>query len=155
MKDTKIEVIEKALDKALLHTLIEMSRDWAAEKSCYGYRENSQIDIEGNRIFVVQENDHIVGYLFGHVEEAKNANSIMKDGTAYFEIEELYILPQYRCMGLGKLLFQHVEKIVSNEVKYIMLSTATKNWKAILHFYIEELGMEFWSARLYKRVGAE
>ena len=79
----------------------------------------------------------------------------MKDGTAYFEIEELYILPQYRCMGLGKLLFQHVEKIVSNEVEYIMLSTATKNWKAILHFYIEELGMEFWSARLYKRVGAE
>jgi hypothetical protein len=31
-----------------------------------------------------------------------------------------------------------------------MLSTATKNARAILHFYLDELGMEFWSARLFK-----
>jgi hypothetical protein len=33
-----------------------------------------------------------------------------------------------------------------------MLSTATKNWKAIFHFYLDELGMKFWSARLFKKV---
>ncbi len=35
----------------------------------------------------------------------------------------------------------------------IFLSTAVKNYKSILHFYIDELGMEFWTARLYKKVG--
>ena len=30
--------------------------------------------------------------------------------------------------------------------------TATKNFRAILRFYIDELGMAFWSARLYKKI---
>ena len=33
-----------------------------------------------------------------------------------------------------------------------MLSTATKNWRAILHFYIDELDMRFWNARLFRRI---
>ena len=37
-------------------------------------------------------------------------------------------------------------------IGFLMLSTATKNYKSILHFYIEELGMDFWSARLFKRL---
>ena len=36
------------------------------------------------------------------------------------------------------------------EADFVLLSTATRNWRAILHFYIDELGMEFWSARLFK-----
>jgi hypothetical protein len=38
-------------------------------------------------------------------------------------------------------------------VQFIVLSTASKNSKAILHFYLDELGMQFWSARLFKRIG--
>jgi hypothetical protein len=34
----------------------------------------------------------------------------------------------------------------------MMLTTATKNFRAILHFYIDELGMDFWSARLFKKI---
>ena len=39
-----------------------------------------------------------------------------------------------------------------SEVEYMVLSTAAKNWQAIFHFYLDELGMEFWSARLFKRM---
>ncbi len=49
-------------------------------------------------------------------------------------------------------MFRHVEAALTGEVSYLMLGTATKNWKAILHFYLEELGMEFWSARLFKKL---
>ena len=35
---------------------------------------------------------------------------------------------------------------------YLMLSTATKDCKRILHFYLDELGMDFWSARLFKKL---
>ena len=34
----------------------------------------------------------------------------------------------------------------------IMLITATKNFRAILHFYIDELGMDFWSTSLFKKI---
>ena len=37
----------------------------------------------------------------------------------------------------------------------MILSTATKNWQAIFHFYLDELGMEFWSARLFKRINSQ
>lgn len=37
-------------------------------------------------------------------------------------------------------------------LEMMMLSTATKNWKAIMHFYIDEIDMNFWSARLYKHL---
>lgn len=52
-------------------------------------------------------------------------------------------------------LFGHeevAEKEIADHVDMIMLGTATKNFRAILHFYIDELGMKFWSARLFKSI---
>jgi len=37
------------------------------------------------------------------------------------------------------------------EEEYIVACTSTKNYKAILHFYIYEVGMIFHSASLYKK----
>ena len=54
--------------------------------------------------------------------------------------------------GIGKALFEFASAAVEDEADYIVLSTATKNWRAILHFYLDELDMEFWSARLFKRI---
>ncbi len=98
------------------------------------------------------EGDTPVGYLFGHREVTEKTTSVYEAGTLFFEIEELYIKPTYRSRGIGRELFRYVEKEVSNDVELLMLGTATKNFRAILHFYIDELGMEFWSARLFKRI---
>lgn len=143
---------EAALTPELTEELIALSVDWEAEQSCHGYRRNTASDIEGNRIFLLEEEGRILGYLFGHVEQAKQDSSVMKAGTACFEVEELYIRPESRSRGLGSALFRFAEEAVRGQADYIMLSTATKNWRAILHFYLEELGMEFWSARLFKKL---
>ena len=79
-------------------------------------------------------NGRTVGYLFGCVEKAERSTSIMPDGTPCFEVDELYVRPELRSQGIGRRLFDHMEETVRNEVEYIMVSTATKNWKAILHF---------------------
>ena len=148
-----MKIYEAHLDEALLGTLIALSADWESENSTYGYRKNERCDIEGNRIFLAEQNGEIQGYLLGHESKAEHASSIMADGTAYFEIEELYVVPGYRSMGVGKALFHFAEESVQTAgLRYLMLSTATKNYKSILHFYIDELGMEFWSARLFKRI---
>ena len=141
---------EAALTPETVTALIRLSEDWEAEGSCYGYRKNTPADIEGNRIFLAEDGAEIVGYLFGHKAASERASSIMPEGTPFFEVEELYVKPEYRRFGIGKRLFVFAEQAVSKDAEFIMLSTATKNWKAILHFYLEELDMKFWSARLFK-----
>ena len=143
---------EPELTEQTLGILIRLSEDWEAEDSCWGYRRNARSDIEGNRIFLARTDREVIGYLFGHSEKSERARSVMPEGTPVFEVEELYVKPAYRGMGIGKALFRAAEQAVRGEAEYIMLSTATKNWKAILHFYLEELDMAFWSARLFKRI---
>lgn len=143
-------VEEVKLTEVVLEQLLSLSEDWEKENSCHGYQKNRLGDIEGNRIFLAVEDNMVIGYLFGHKEIAEKTTSVYQAGTEYFEIEELYVKPAFRSCGIGKRLFQYVEREVADEVDMIMLSTATKNFRAILHFYIDELGMEFWSARLFK-----
>ena len=146
---------EAALSPELLETLIALSADWEAEGSCHGYRKNTAADIEGNRIFLLErETDGaVLGYLFGHAERAKNSSSVMPDGTPYFEIEEIYVVPERRSQGIGRRLFAFAEETARREeLPFLMLSTATKNARAILHFYLDELDMTFWNSRLFKKL---
>ena len=148
-----MNIYEAKLNDELLEKLISMSTEWEAENSTYGYRKNDRSDIEENRIFLAEQDGEILGYLFGHKEKSERASSIMADGTLYFEIEELYVVPSHRSEGVGRALFHFAEQAVKGAgVEFIMLSTATKNYKSILHFYIDELGMDFWSARLFKKL---
>ena len=50
-----IEYREFPLTQELMERLIAFSEDWAAEKSCTGYRANTPEDIEGNRVFLATD----------------------------------------------------------------------------------------------------
>lgn len=145
-------VRETELTDKVVSELIRLSADWESENSCTGYRKNERSDIEGTRVFLAEEDSVIVGYLFGKEYEAENNTSVMKNGTKCFEVEELYVVPELRSRGIGTRLFRYLESELKDKAEYIVLSTATKNWKAIMHFYVEELGMDFWSARLYRKI---
>ena len=147
-----MRIRETPLTDDVLERLISLSKDWEAENSCYGYRANERADIEGNRIFLAEEDGETVGYLFGHSFKSENMRSMMPEGTDCFEVEELYVVPAFRSRGIGTALFRHASEAVKEETEYMILSTATRNWRAVFHFYLDELGMEFWSARLFKRI---
>lgn len=151
----QVVIKEVALTQDVLETLLRLSGEWEEEGSCHGYRKNERADIEGNRIFAAVSENEMIGYLFGHCEKAKTTTSIMPEGTPYFEVEEVYVRSEFRSLGVGRKLFAYVEQAVASDVTYIMLSTATKNWRAIAHFYLDELGMEFWNARLFKKVNRD
>ncbi|MBQ4425979.1 MAG: GNAT family N-acetyltransferase [Firmicutes bacterium] len=139
-------------DETVLAKLIRLSEDWTAVNSCYGYRPNERSDIEGKRIFLAGEDGEIAGYLFGRVFQSEQMKSVMPEGTPCFEVEELYVVPEKRSRGIGEKLFRYAEEAVKTEAAYMVLSTASKNWKALFHFYLDELSMSFWSARLFKKI---
>ena len=144
---------EVELTDEILAGLIACSESWEQENSCHGYRKNTEEDIKGNRIFLAMEEEEMVGYLFGYMDRGERKNSIHDKDEPFFEVEELYVKPELRSKGIGKQLFLYMEEVLKQEkVELILLSTATKNYKAILHFYLDELGMEFWNARLFKRI---
>ena len=150
-----LTIAESALTEEVLAGLISLSEAWEAEENCYGYRANGREELEGHRIFLARDGGRIIGYLFGHCFRSEHMRSIMPEGSACFEVEELYVIPARRSEGIGGALLSRCEEAVQGEADYITLSTAAKNWKAVLHFYLDEAGMSFWSARLFKRISEE
>ena len=148
-----MRVYEADWSEELERRLVRLSRDWEAEDSCRGYRANTHEDLAGRRVFLAEEDGEILGYLFGLRETAEKKSTVMDAGTPYFEIEEIYVIPERRSQGIGRSLFAFAEETIRSEgLRFLMLSTATKNARAILHFYLDELGMTFWSARLFKKL---
>ena len=132
--------------------LLELSLMWEKEESCYGYRANTEDDFQDCYILAAYD-DELIAYIFGKEEIQEKQTSVIDKNMHYFEIEELYVHPSYRSRGIGKQLMESLEKELKKKgQKMMVLSTATKNWKAIMHFYIDEIDMNFWSARLYKRL---
>ncbi len=132
--------------------LLELSLMWEKEESCYGYRANTEDDLQDCYILAAYD-DELIAYIYGKEEVQDKQTSVIDKNMHYFEIEELYVHPSYRSHGIGKQLMESLEKELKKKgLEMMMLSTATKNWKAIMHFYIDEIGMNFWSARLYKRL---
>ena len=132
--------------------LLELSLMWEKEESCYGYRANTEDDFQDCYILAAYD-DELIAYIFGKEEIQEKQTSVIDKNMHYFEIEELYVHPSYRSRGIGKQLMESLQKELKKKgLEMMMLSTATKNWKAIMHFYIDEIDMNFWSARLYKHL---
>ncbi len=147
----KIQKVE--LNAEIQEVLIALSARWEAEDSCYGYRTNTAEDLKGEDIFLATAGGKSMGYLLCHrYTQEQNSCTVPQDSRC-LEIEELYVLPEYRSQGIGKVLYQTAVDSYGADIEYVTLSTATKNYKAILRFYIDKLDMTFWSARLFQKRG--
>ena len=150
MKQMMIE--EAVWNEDLADTLIRFSEDWEKENSCWGYRRNTWDDLKGERVFLAREGGQIFGYLLGHAETEEKGCTAYPKGTQLFEVSELYVIPSERSKGVGKAIMQFVQERVRDQAQVLVLTAAARNARAILHFYLDEIGMEFYSAWLFLRL---
>ncbi len=147
-----IYVEEIVLDEDAIEVLLTLSLDWENEHVVYGYTHNELKDLEGRRVFIAKDGDQVIGYLFGK-EFLHPSTSVIAKGTLCFEIEELYVKREYRSNSIGSQLFNLLEQQLTQEgISFITLSMASKNYKKLLHFYIDICGMDFWHAKLFKKI---
>lgn len=147
-----IEIKKCELDDRNIKAVIALSKEWESEDLTYGYCANNKNDLIGKDLFLAYLNNEIVGYLFGKCSVLNEAITPIDKGSKCFEINEIYVKEKYRSQGIGKALFEYTENYHKQNVDYITLSTATKNYKNILNFYIEKMDMSFWSAKLFKKI---
>lgn len=147
-----MNIIKIDKNSPYINVLVDMSINWQKEGSCEGYVSNTIDTFKDKDIYVALLNDEVVAYLYGYHDISKKNNSVQNINDRIFEIDEIYVKSEYRNKGIGNTLYEYVENDVKDSADLILLSTATKDYKKILHFYIDELGLTFWSARLYKRI---
>lgn len=153
-KDILIKKQEFSLD--LIEKLIPLSQDWIDEDISYGIVKNSVDDFLDKDIYVAYCNDMVIGYLLARSTIEEKGNSIIKKGSKVYYIEELYVSKKYRSQNIGKGLFNLAQQYArNNSINYIDLITSDKDYKRIFNFYIEQLGMEFFSANLIKELKGE
>lgn len=140
-------------DKEDIKQVVKLSENFAEENCCNGIVKDDFKHFENFDVFVIKEANDVVGYGYGSFEIKNKTNSMYSKGQKSFYIEEIYILPDYRDLGLGKKLFAALEDYAKqNNCDIIETTAVSKDYKKLLDFYITKNNMQFWSASLIKKI---
>ncbi len=108
-------------------------------------------DFQCLSIWACTFNEKLIGYLSGH-DAISESMCIFLPNTHYFEIDELYVLPQFRTLGIGRQLFEFAEKEIRNSgIGYLFLSSAANDYLKIQNFYTK-LEMQVWTQTFFKEI---
>jgi GNAT superfamily N-acetyltransferase len=89
--------------------------------------------------------------LFGEVKHNNGLSIFEESDSLYFELEEIFIHPQYRDLGFGTALLKRVigEELTDRGIYRITVSTANKDLKKVMDFYVKN-GFKTWTMTLFK-----
>lgn len=136
-----------------LEAVKRMSDDLVNENCLNGMAYDTVEYLSKYDIIVADIDGELAGYGYGEIEIAEKEVSYIRKGERKFVIEEIYIKPAYRDSGVGGRLFEALsETAKASGCALIELYAASKDYQKLLRFYVEKLGMDFWSAHLIKRI---
>ncbi len=103
----------------------------------------------GPYFWVAEHGTVVVGYAYGRVEVSESL-VVIPAGERYLEIEELYVLSEYRNQGLGSDLVRALLRVTAeNHVTRGLVHSATKDWRRIVRFY-EQFDFKMWYVQMYR-----
>ena len=146
-----MEIKKITLNSDYVEQLIELSKIWAEEKITVGLVPNDEADLKEPCVAAIT-NGKIVGYAFGHYYNMQKKFGEIEKGAKCFDVDEIYVLPNFRSQGIGKMLLDKLKEEVKKEASYLTLVTSTKDEKKIVHFYQEVGEMTFGYAYFYQNL---
>ncbi len=141
-------LIRRAEDNDM-EALLSMSLEFEREACCNGVRANQPSDLEGMDVFVAEESGFLTGYAYGRAITDDKRCVWCEEGK-YYELEEVYVRPAWRSQGTGQQLFEQICKEARGQgLHALCLYAVGKDWQRLFRFYIDRLGMTFWSAAMH------
>lgn len=136
-----------------LDEVVRLGKKFESEKCCNGIIADDKEYFSDKKVVIAKLNDTVAGYCYGKFEIKQKDAGKFKKGQKIFYVEELYVDKPYRGEKIGHKLFSFVENYAKeNGCEWIETTAVSKNYKALLSFYIDKLNMEFWSAEIIKKL---
>lgn len=130
--------------------LEEWRNGFKRKRENMGYDRNFYVlcKVKGER------SEEFIGYAYGRTIVIEEDRPYAPKGTRLFELEEIYVFEEYQNKGHGKRIVnfavQHEKKY--DKAEFMTVVADSKRYKDILHFFIDECEMEFWSSLLTKKL---
>lgn len=135
-----------------IDNVLKLQVQWKNEDITYGFVPGSMeylMDKLGEYFFVAEEDNEIVGFVYGTIHDAKEM-AIFSDGQKYIEIDDIYICSGHRGNGAGSALLKTIlETAKANNIEKSYIYSATKDIDSIVGFYREH-GYKSWCIQMYK-----
>ena len=143
----------KFLDCDYIGKVALLSKQFESEGCCNKIVAADEDFLRNKKLVGCIVDNELVAYCYGEVVKECKKRSYADVGDLFFELEEIYVLPKFRDLKIGQKLFKFVESYAKGLCcKTIRLNAVSKDYKRLLNFYIDILGMEFISSYLIKNI---
>jgi N-acetylglutamate synthase-like GNAT family acetyltransferase len=146
-------LIRQAIESDL-QFIHQLQRRWFEEDSVFGFVPESleQVKAALNLYLLVAETvDEIVGFISGSIHNSQGM-AVIPEGESYIEIDNLYILPEYRRQGIGSgLVNSCLAQAKKAGIAYALLYSATKDIHSVLSFY-EQHDFQSWNIQMFRKL---
>lgn len=129
--------------------ILDMSNALVDEGCCTGMVYDTLDSLRTHRILLALDAGTPIGYAYGSVETSASCIGHCKQGDAFYSLDELYVVPASRSAGVGQQLFDALRREAADAgCRTLRLTAVNKDWRRLLHFYVDKLGMDFLWATL-------
>lgn len=129
-----------------------LQEQWANEDITYGFVPETEEQIRrqlGSYLLVAEVDGVVVGFISGS-KQISDGIAVAPEGTAYLEIENLYVTPAFRQQQVGGKLLERLLAVAREEgARKVLVYSATKNVHRILAFY-ERHGFRSWYIQMFQ-----
>lgn len=152
----RISLVENIIIKECLpdqiEQVLELQSIWAKEQITIGFVPATReylLDKLGALFIVASDNGRVVGFAYATAHISKDM-AVISDGQRYAEIDDIYVLAEYRSRNIGgRLLDKLIEASKQEGLEHFYVYSASKDTDNILSFYRKH-GFKSWCVQLYR-----
>jgi ribosomal protein S18 acetylase RimI-like enzyme len=127
---------------------------WFEEGNVYGFVPDGEQEVEaalGPYFLVAEVGGETVGFISGSAHKSEGS-AVMPVEASYLEIDNLYVSPEFRRLGIGGgLLTRLLKRARQQGLAYALLYSAAKDIQGVLRFY-EEHNFQSWYIRMFQKL---
>jgi N-acetylglutamate synthase-like GNAT family acetyltransferase len=149
-----MEILIRQAAESDIQSISRLQYQWAEEGNVYGFVPESPEQVKAafnSYLLVAETNNEIVGFISGLVSRSEGL-AVIPEGESYLEIDNLYVLPEYRMRSIGGgLVDRCLAEAREAGVAYALLYSAAKDIPRIIRFY-EQHDFHSWNVQMFRKL---